>query len=261
MRTANLLTFGIFSILFGVSSTTALAGPDRHAFSAALEQHYPETRYDRGHDRIKAEGPLFILGKDGLRVDPSTDIAIIYNDVADGQITDPRGGSYGARQNSVRLKTGDKIYITGIDVKEDATKIAVLTQDTFDIDMSGRPMTVHFTAILRFKYPKGYLDTVAPADLLKTVEAIIQPQSSSVPDSPPTRITREPLAPSAPELPKPPKPAVPAAPVTIAPGETIQQVTKKLGQPQQILDNGNVKIYIYPNMKITFTGGIVSDLD
>jgi hypothetical protein len=71
------------------------AGPDRHNFTAALEQQYPKTEYDRSRDRIKSQGEPFVLATDGLRVDPSTDIAVIYNDVIDGQI-DPRGGSVSA---------------------------------------------------------------------------------------------------------------------------------------------------------------------
>jgi len=243
-------------IVLGLFPTCALAGPDRSAYSAALEQQYPKTTYDRSRDHIKAVGPVFVLAKDGLRVDPSTDIAIIYNDLVDGQIVDPRGGSFGVRQNSVRLNAGDKVYITGFEVKEDEAKISLLTKDTFDVQLMGQPRTIHFTTILRIKYAKGYLDTISPGDLLKTVEAVILPQDAAVPEAHPPAAAAEPSPP-----PAPPEPTVPKTPVTIAPGETVAQVTAKLGQPQQILDKGNVKVYIYPNMKVTFTDGLVTDLD
>lgn len=56
-------------------------------------------------------------------------------------------------------------------------------------------------------------------------------------------------------------PAAPAAPPTpIALGQTIDQVTANLGQPKNILDLGAKKIYVYKDIKITFTGGKVTDI-
>lgn len=56
-------------------------------------------------------------------------------------------------------------------------------------------------------------------------------------------------------------PAAPAAaPATIAMGQTIDQVTGSLGQPKSVVDLGAKKIYVYPDMKITFKDGKVSDV-
>lgn len=56
-------------------------------------------------------------------------------------------------------------------------------------------------------------------------------------------------------------PAAPAAaPATIAMGQTIDQVTASLGQPKSVVDLGAKKIYVYPDMKITFKDGKVSDV-
>ncbi len=58
--------------------------------------------------------------------------------------------------------------------------------------------------------------------------------------------------------------AVPAAPAgppkTIALGQTIDDVTGNLGQPKSVVDLGAKKIYVYPDMKITFNNGKVSDV-
>jgi hypothetical protein len=50
------------------------------------------------------------------------------------------------------------------------------------------------------------------------------------------------------------------APKTIALGQTVDEVTGNLGQPKNILDLGAKKIYVYKDMKITFTGGKVTDI-
>jgi hypothetical protein len=54
--------------------------------------------------------------------------------------------------------------------------------------------------------------------------------------------------------------AAPAAPVSIAIGQTIDQVTAALGMPKSKIDLGSKQIYVYQDMKITFKGGKVSDV-
>jgi hypothetical protein len=49
-------------------------------------------------------------------------------------------------------------------------------------------------------------------------------------------------------------------PPTVAMGQTTDQVTSELGQPKSIMDLGPKKIYIYQDMKVTFKGGKVSDI-
>jgi hypothetical protein len=49
-------------------------------------------------------------------------------------------------------------------------------------------------------------------------------------------------------------------PPTIALGQTTDQVISAIGQPTRIVDLGAKKIYTYPDMKITFMNGQVSDV-
>jgi hypothetical protein len=51
-----------------------------------------------------------------------------------------------------------------------------------------------------------------------------------------------------------------AQPVELKLGLTIEQVTASLGQPTSVADLGAKKIYIYPNMKVTFKDGVVADI-
>jgi hypothetical protein len=52
-----------------------------------------------------------------------------------------------------------------------------------------------------------------------------------------------------------------AAPITISLGQTTDQVIALLGNPKRIVNLGNKQIYIYADMKITFLGGRVSDVE
>ena len=57
-----------------------------------------------------------------------------------------------------------------------------------------------------------------------------------------------------------PTSAAPSAPVRISLGQTVDEVTAALGQPKSVVDLGAKKIYVYPDMKVTFKGGKVSDV-
>jgi hypothetical protein len=59
------------------------------------------------------------------------------------------------------------------------------------------------------------------------------------------------------EPPKPPEPPKQPGPAV---GQTIEQVTAAFGQPKVILDLGPKKIYVYPDLKVTFVDGKVSDV-
>ena len=49
-------------------------------------------------------------------------------------------------------------------------------------------------------------------------------------------------------------------PPTIGLGQSTDQVVAAIGQPTRIVDLGAKKIYTYPDMKVTFMNGKVSDV-
>ncbi len=83
------------------------------------------------------------------------------------------------------------------------------------------------------------------------------PTGSAGQNPPAAAPTAPPAAPPAPEA----APAAPAAaPKTIEIGQTIDQVTAILGAPKTVVNLGAKKIYVYPDMKVTFVGGKVRDV-
>ena len=55
-------------------------------------------------------------------------------------------------------------------------------------------------------------------------------------------------------------PAAPAAPpATVEIGQTTDQVTAILGQPEKIINLGAKQIYVYKDLKVTFVKGKVTD--
>ena len=53
----------------------------------------------------------------------------------------------------------------------------------------------------------------------------------------------------------------PAEPVTIELGQTIEQVMTLMGNPKQIVNLGGKQIYVYADLKITFVGGRVTNVE
>jgi len=51
-----------------------------------------------------------------------------------------------------------------------------------------------------------------------------------------------------------------SGPVTISLGQSIADVESINGKPDKIIDLGAKKIYVYKDLKITFTDGRVSDV-
>jgi hypothetical protein len=51
-----------------------------------------------------------------------------------------------------------------------------------------------------------------------------------------------------------------AGPVTISLGQSMADVESINGKPEKVIDLGAKKIYVYKDLKITFTDGRVSDV-
>jgi hypothetical protein len=90
-------------------------------------------------------------------------------------------------------------------------------------------------------------------------------QQSTLADTEEKQTLAEIPAPTAPADAAPTGPvAAPANPavqtVTVALGQTEQEVTTNMGAPSRIVDLGPKKIYVYKDLKVTFKGGKVSDV-
>jgi hypothetical protein len=84
-------------------------------------------------------------------------------------------------------------------------------------------------------------------------QAAPAPRSAPVPVAAPAPV-------EAPPPPIPPPPPPPSDPKEIKLGQTPDQVTAAIGQPDKIITLGAKKIYVYKDMKIIFVGGKVSDV-
>lgn len=168
---------------------------------------------------------------------------------------------------------GEKMWVTKIEVKTENKQPEVV----FDL-FTDAVNDVRYKGALKFPYAKGTSDedvdkliaevfTIQPADQDQKAQAPAAGQAAAPAPAPApaaaaaSAATPAPAA-ALPDVPPPPPPAdEPAAPPkTISIGQTPEQVTAAMGQPEKIVKLAKKEIYYYKDLKVIFTAGKVSDV-
>jgi hypothetical protein len=254
----------------------ALADTDQDGLMSALKAKYPITEATADRTQISQPGIVMHIVKNGINAQPWDTMISFDNLIADGalqqhsrwvSLTQATQARLGQTKNLLVLKPGDTVYITKIEPKieskDEILKISILSCDPLDVDEGASKK--RYVATLSFKMPKNSLAESSPGQIEQMVETFLAPdvtdargsnhRVASAPRSSPRPVAPAHQPPAAAE-------AAPAQPATqsIALGQTISQVVAVMGQPQQIVDLGAKKTYTYPDLKIVFVNGKVSDV-
>jgi hypothetical protein len=160
-----------------------------------------------------------------------------------------------------KFVTGEKFWIIGFVVKDDGVTLQFYSDPYDDVRYYGQvkfPIAKHSSQpadeVLR---AIGEVVTTQQTDNSSAAATPQQRPSDPAPIAPPPPADASPaVEPIAP--PPPPADAPQAPPKTISLGQTKAQVEATFGQPQKVVDLGAKKIYIYPDMKVTFINGKVT---
>ena len=253
-----------------------------------LEAQYALTKATADRTDIVTAGAVLILQKDGLIMDTTTSTAPMPNTYKDGKLSHgvgdvvthkgwmkfvpgassiPGAGSV-PNVDTRTFVTGEKFWVTKITVQEDGVVFELYSDPISD---------VRYYSDLKFAYPKG--STPNTDKMLSTVAEVLKvddsggdskqaaaPADGAAPAAG-TQAQAAAAAPAAPVAamapiapPPPPTDAPPAQPKTIAVGQTKDQVVAMFGQPTRIANLGTKEIDYYPDMKVTFVKGKVSDV-
>jgi hypothetical protein len=277
-----------FAAIAAIFSTAlvAQAGDPATMIQAKLVSQIKVTKTTADRSDIVTAGDVILLHKDGLMMCSAESAYAFSNTYSNGVIAANyknrakdaakswgrsfipfAGGASGADAvnnacPSRKFVAGEKFWITGVTVQKDG--ILVSTYSDPYPDPNGNQ--VHYYGEIKFPFLKGSVPPVD--DFVRTVSEVLtvdqsgdqggqsdqggQPAQSSAPSAPPTPM---------PDIAPPPPPADAAPPPTIALGQTKAQVTAAFGQPTKTAKLGAKEIYYYKDMKVTFTGGKVSDVD
>jgi hypothetical protein len=281
VRRAILIVTVIFAAMFPwVTAQAQDAGADSLQGQLTAKYKLAKLGTDSNGLAVIETGTVLVIKKGGILSSPSGNAVIVPSYVKDGQIKtanntamkgvnkllswkgvkDPTGA---ASTDTKFLTVGEKVYASKIDVNQKDSKVTltIIECDTCnDVkDASSR------RAQVVFEFPAGYLNGADGGQLSDVINQVLeiqaddnnqqqaqsqdaQGQNAQAQDAPAQQ-----AAPAQPAAP-------PQPPTTIALGQTTDEVTALLGQPEKIVNLGAKQIYIYKDMKVTFLKGKVSDV-
>jgi hypothetical protein len=254
----------------GASKTASLP-----ALTAELNARFKPTKLTADSTDIVTPGTILVLQKDGLLMF-STDTRVPPTSTyKDGKLGMGFGTKValnielgqlqqGATSDNVpqrKFVTGEKFWVIFATAKDDGVILRVYSDPYNDTRYYGQ---------LKIPFQKHVIPPVD--DVMKTIAEVVTiqptddasagPAQSPVPPSPvPEPIVQTASVPPPITPPPPPADAPAPAPKTISRGQTVAQVVSILGQPQKVVKLGTKEIYSYPDMKVTFVNGKVSDAE
>jgi hypothetical protein len=250
------------------------------SLQSQLEGQYALTKpTDDKSDIVKA-GAVLILEKDKLIMYPTTNQVVPQNTYKDGKLSEGAFGvhhkvqSFGsfighplpdqAQVTPRTFVTGEKFWVTRIDIDSDSVTFTLFSDPYSDI---------RYDSTLKFIFPHGQVP--AADQVLKTVGEVLKVDADDATKSDDSGNQQQaaggdanqqqaPAAGDANQQAASPAADAPAAapaapPATVEIGQTPDQVTAILGQPDKIINLGAKQIYVYKDLKVTFVKGKVTD--
>jgi len=285
----------VYTTLFLLSSVWAAYAQDQGAaaIQKKLEGEYQLTKTTADKSDIVTAGSVIVLHKDNVLMLVATSTNPCRNTYKDGKVTQsaacrtnekvkkfsrftsmiPGASSVPDSPASRTFVAGEKFWVTKIEVRDSGKDPGIVLGFFTDAISDTR----YATSLM---IPFGAI-TPSPDEALKAVAEIITvapsddkagddkggdkaaPQGGQQDAPAPSQPAAAPAAPAPAEAPPPPieaPPPPPAEPVSVAEGQTIDQVVAALGQPVKKAKVGTKDIYYYKDLKVTFVNGKVTDV-
>lgn len=232
----------------------------------AITARFPTTHTTGDMKDILRAGAVMVFKKEKMTMYSTATVRVGLNghclpeiDYKDGKLgmsrmtifsTTSMGKPLDAYQSRVFV-ADEKFWIVDVEVVKDGAILQVLSDPVDD---------VRYTAWVKVLFPKGQFtadEAIAKISDVMDVDSSSAVQASAPPPAP----ASEPVQPIKDIPPPPPPPDQPApAPKTIAVGQTKDIVTATWGQPSKVIKLASKEIFVYPDMKVTFVAGKVSDV-
>lgn len=205
------------------------------------ETYKPTDRSFWNLDNVNGGGTVMVLVQGGVIATLSSDNTYWETRVREGNIHTEGTTS---RSTSRLFQKGEKVFILSVKVLEDEEdkfetshfdiiRLMILSTGTSQRQEGGSTTERRYKGALAFQFPVHSLRTADFAELKKAMNgALVSETEFQVSDSP----------------------------ATVRLGMTPQQVEGLLGKPQKVIDLGSKKLYVYPDIKVTFVEGLVTDV-
>ena len=254
----------VITMLVGCLAAGAWAAPqnqnakaEQSSLAQQLQARFVLARFSGAE--LKQAGTVLQVQKDGIGAAPGSGAGKLTSSFGsnykDGKIRRDRLSALVANQIAGlrNLAIGEGVYLLKVQVKESDV---VLDVQSCGACNPGSPEPNPVRATVTFPFRKGFVEDTPVDQILATIGEVFSVANTAPAAGPPAgEVT--------PQAPAPPAaPAVPPAaePARIELGQTLEQVESILGRPEKVVDLGSKKIYLYPDLKITFVDGRVSDV-
>jgi hypothetical protein len=227
-------TCGSFLLCIFLLLPIALSASNKNGLKEGLEAKYTLTKVGWDKIRITSPGTVLLVRREGIATDLSGDTMNVATLIVDGQPEAPKGFMAGmlSKKTTRTLKVGERMYLSKIDVKDDAVGFHLISVETSDINRQGNTRETRFSSYVYFKFSKEFLASASADDVKKQVDGVLVPED---------QVTN-------------------TAPKTIELGQSPAQVESALGKPEKIVNLGAKKIYIYKDTKVVFQDDKVADV-
>jgi hypothetical protein len=258
------------SIAVAISLSCLAAAPCSGAqgLQKQLESKYTITKTTDDKTDIVTAGAVLILEKDKLLMYATTTGAPPQNTYKDGRLS---SGAFGAHEKAQAFGsfighpppktvttryyvTGEKFWVTRIDTLADGVVFTLFTDAVND---------VRYYCTLKFMYPHGA--TPSADQVLSTVGEVLKVQQDD--SAPADNKGGEQQAAAADQNQGQQQGGQPdngqaqaQPPPTIQMGQTEDEVVGMIGQPEKKIVLGSKEIFVYKDIKVTFIGGKVADV-
>ena len=225
----------------------------------AIEAQFPVTKPTADHKDMVTAGAVIDLQKDNMVMYAVTAPLASTGTYKDGRFEYGGFSKFTALKNKQAGATrtfvaGEKFWLIGVVVNDDGVVLEFLSDPISDVRYKG---------FVKYPFPaKGSIPAadVVVAQIKESIKAEPMEGKESAAAAP--AAPAPPPAPAMADIPPPPPPtdAPPATPKTISLGQTKDQVTAMFGPPTKVVTTPTKEIDYYPDMKVTFVKGKVTDV-
>ena len=236
---------------------------------------------DTGGYSVTDAGTLLAIQKGGILGVPYSDKTVLTTKYENGTVHGPNAaltearkrmfGHFSQTQNEGQtthlFQKGDKVYPTKVDVNvdKDTVALAIVACDTCN---KTDPPTYNKANVV-FQFPKGSLSKASAGDVEDTIGQLLSISDDSQDSQQGGDQQQQQQQGGQQQGGQQAQGGGPGGgggqqqqsePQTIQMGMTPDQVQGALGQPQKVVNLGAKQIYVYKDLKVTFFGGRVVDV-
>lgn len=221
---------------------------------------------------VVEEGTVLAIQKGGIMGVPYSDKTTLTTKYENGTVHSPNGMMTEARkrmfghfsqtasegQTTHLFGKGDKVYPSKIDVnvEKDIVAMAIVACDTCN---KTDPPTYNKAQVV-FQFPKGSLAKASAGDVEDTIGQLLSISDDSQQQAQGGDQQGDAQQGGQPQGGQQQAPQQQQEPETIQMGMTTDQVKAAMGTPEKIVNLGPKQIYVYKDLKVTFLGGKVADV-